>query len=307
LSSFDAALIAQKVVALCTAQNHAGEWKFYTTPMPFANPLFIADGQSNFSNKNYRAYLLGDVDGLGWTAAGGNRPAPRHQGEGAANSAVASLPNMNAQPGEANTVPLRIDNLGDTGITSYQFDINYDPAVLTPAQAAAVSLAGTNAGNLSIAFNTTQPGLIKVAVYGAFAATGDGVYANLRFTATGRGVSPLTFSDMRLNDDGVPVTVTDGQVNVGAGDYAINGRVISQGGNPVANVTVFLAGTAGQVRRVTTDAQGRFTVASLAPGDTYQITAQARLYKFVALTVSLTEPLTQVEIRAVSPDPAGQE
>jgi hypothetical protein len=302
LSSFDAALIAQKVVALCTnPNNHAGEWKFYA-----ANPLSIADGQSSYSGKDFKAYMLGDVDGS-WVTSAVNRPALRHQGEGAANSAVASLPSVTAQPGEAITVPLRIDGLAETGVTSYQFDINYDPAVLTPAQAAAVSLEGTNAGNLSIAFNTTQPGLIKVAVYGAFAATGDGVYANLRFTASGRGVSPLTFADMRLNDDGVPVTVTDGQVNVGAGDYAINGRVLSLSGTPVANATVFLAGTAAQVRRVTTDAQGRFTVASLAPGDTYQITAQARLHKFTPVTVSLTEPVTQVEIRSVSPDPIGQE
>jgi len=297
LSSFDAALIAQKVVALCTVNNHSGEWRFNAP-----NPLGIPDGQMNWTNQNFRGYMMGDVDGS-WSPAGGNRPAVPH--EGPANAVTASLPHVSAQTGTELVVPFSINNLAEQGITSYQIDINYDPAVLSPEQAA-VSISGTNSDGMGIAFNAAEPGLIKVAVYGAFPVTGDGVYANLRFTVVGAAgsVSPLTISDFRFNDASVGVVVTDGEVTVGGADNIIRGHVLSPTGQPVPNVKVVLASILGRGTRVAvTDAEGRFQVGSLTPGSTYTLNVQTVLYRFLPVTVSLTQPVIDVDLTAVSVAP----
>ena len=65
-------------------------------------------------------------------------------------------------------------------IDAFQFDLWFDPSVISPA-AVAASLNGTLADSLSVVANSSQPGLLKVAVYGAFPVSGDGVYVDLRF------------------------------------------------------------------------------------------------------------------------------
>ena len=297
LSSFDAALISQKVVALCTMANHAGEWKFYTTPMPFANPLLIPDGQMVYSGKDYRAYMLGDVDG-DWNPAGANRPFTAAAGD--KNAVWASLPAISADPGSEITVPLRLDNMTARNAVSYQFDIEYDATVLSAAQAAA-SIEGTMGESLSIAFNATQPGLIKVAVYGALPVTGDGVYANLRFKVIGAGgsVSPLNLSNFMFDDNTTPVASTGGQVTVGrSGDNVIRGRVLNQAGRPLSGMTVVLADSQGAVRTVVSDRTGRFEAASLTSGEVYTISVRGRLYSFLPVTVSMAQSLVEVDIIA---------
>jgi hypothetical protein len=207
LSSFDAALIAQKVVANCTAANHSGEWRFNAP-----NPLTIADGQMNWMGQNFRGYLMGDVDGS-WSPAGPNRPAYPH--DGPANSVTAALPQLVGQTGTELIVPLSITNLGGQGVTSYQFEVKYDPAVLRPERVAA-TIGGTLSDGMGIAVNADEPGIIRVAVYGALPVTGDGVYANLRFFVTGAPgtVSPLSLSDFRFNDASVAMVAVDGRVKV---------------------------------------------------------------------------------------------
>jgi hypothetical protein len=67
-------------------------------------------------------------------------------------------------------------------VDSLQFDISYDPAVMAPAGA---TLDGAVDQSLSIVSNAPEPGLLKVAVYGAVPVAGDGVYAYLVFNVTG--------------------------------------------------------------------------------------------------------------------------
>ena len=98
---------------------------------------------------------------------------------------------------------------------SYQFDIEYDPTVVAPALIAA-DLDGTMSGALSVIYNAEIPGLLKVAVFGAIPASGDGVYVNLHFDAVGKpGLdSPLTISAFVLNDGSETVAVNSGQVTI---------------------------------------------------------------------------------------------
>jgi hypothetical protein len=66
--------------------------------------------------------------------------------------------------------------------------------------------------------NSPEPGLLKVAVYGAFPVGGDGVYAYLIFNVTGPAgkVSDIKISGFRFNDSRDPVTVKDGKLTIDA-------------------------------------------------------------------------------------------
>ncbi len=94
-------------------------------------------------------------------------------------------------------IPFRIDDLGGIGVGSYQFDLIYDPSVITPADAAA-SIAGTMDESLTGVSNSPTPGLLKVVVYGAVPVYGDGVYVYLRFKVTGNAGSATPLQTKRL-------------------------------------------------------------------------------------------------------------
>ena len=206
LSSFDAGLIARRVVGLCTGSNNAaGQWRFTPVSRNYNNVLAIVP------NENYTAYLMGDVNG-DWNPLGAGRPINPTYGPKAVR---ASLSVLAAGTGSVVAVPLRIENLRGAGVGSYQFDVEYDPAVVVPSEIAA-DLSGTLSADLSVAYNTAQPGRLRIAVFGAIPANGDGTYVKLHFIAVGKpgSTSPLTISGFRLNQGTTVVAVTAGQVTV---------------------------------------------------------------------------------------------
>jgi len=182
VSSFDAALIAQKVVGICgTAGNRSGQWVF--------NPGFRSYGSvvGNTTGENYLAIMRGDVNG-DWSPVGPNRPARPESAEAIQDAIQMTVIGGKADQGTGLIVPVKIGNLRGAPVDAYQFDIVYDPKVVTP-DAVAADLTGTLSANMSVAYNVVEPGLLKLAVYGAFPASGDGVYLNLRFVATGKAGS----------------------------------------------------------------------------------------------------------------------
>jgi hypothetical protein len=99
-------------------------------------------------------------------------------------------------------------------VNAYQFDLRYDPSVLEPAAAAATADETLSQG-LSVVYNSPEPGLLKVVVYGATTATGDGVYLNLHFRVRRRvGSSAVSLSEFRIGDGRLNVTVRNGSVTV---------------------------------------------------------------------------------------------
>jgi hypothetical protein len=203
LSAFDAGLVARWIVGIDDAINQTGQWQF--TP---ANRMY-ANVNTSQTDQNYSALLMGDVSG-DWTASL-TRPAPTLPW----NAIFMSAPAITAAGGSAITVPLSIDNLAGAEVSSYQFDIEYDPKVISPALIAA-SITDTLSGGLTVVSHSPMPGLLKVVVYGAVPAYGDGVHINLSFAViAGRGAStPITISGARLNNGETAVTVAPGQVSV---------------------------------------------------------------------------------------------
>jgi hypothetical protein len=243
---------------------------------------------------------MGDVNG-DWDPAGA-RPAPvLTDPERIKNAVKASVPRISSQQGEVVTVPFRIDNLKKEEVSSYQFDIAYDPAVITPADIAA-DLAGTVSESLAVAFNTPEAGLLKVVVYGAMPVNGDGVYVNLRFNTTGAGGSstPLTVQNFRFNDGTADVVTINGTIRVLSADMedAISGRLVSAYGTPVADTRVILTSTTGATLSATTSRDGQFEFIGLARGETYSVSAVSRRYTFAQRTVSVTGGTADVNMIA---------
>ncbi|MEO7538688.1 MAG: cohesin domain-containing protein [Pyrinomonadaceae bacterium] len=205
VTSFDAGMIARFVVGICDESNLSGKWLFNPASNSYPNVTTTMTGV------NYTAYMLGDVNG-DWdpTSAGRSSTA-----ENDSKTVQVSLPSSTVSIGSTVDMPLRIDGLNGTDVGSYQFDIEYDPAVLEPASIAA-DLSGTLAAGLSVVYNVVHPGLLKVAVYGALPVGGDGVYADLHFNAIGKtgSVSAIKIGSFILDDGTTIVSATNGSVAV---------------------------------------------------------------------------------------------
>lgn len=126
-------------------------------------------------------------------------------------------------------VPVTVSDTTGLGIIAYQFDLQYDPAVIQP-QSTAVTVTGTISQGMGAVFNPVSPGLIKVVVYGANPISGSGTLINFKFTAIGTpgGTSPLSWSNVMFNEGNPIASATNGSVQINP--------------DPTAQTTVSFAG-----------------------------------------------------------------
>ncbi|MBK8465306.1 MAG: VCBS repeat-containing protein [Chloracidobacterium sp.] len=201
INSFDAALIIRYVLFL-PGSGATGNWTFSPENRVYSPPIGILTGE------DYSAYLMGDVSG-DWTENGG-RPAV-----GPERSVAVELPNL-LQPGDKEIIiPVNAKGIADKGVFAYEFDLRYDPSVVQPIVDAA-DVNGTISRGLSVVTNAVEPGLLRVAVYGAIPIDENGVLLNLRFTPVGAAgsVSPLTFERIMFNEGEPRVSVSIGRVEL---------------------------------------------------------------------------------------------
>ena len=240
VTAFDAALISQWIASIPNS-GITGTWKF--TPVSRSYP----NAETPQVNQDYSAILMGEVSGS-WTVPTTIAP-PDEQGavisqekivNGSKKGIGVTAPTTSAAPGTEVTIPVAIKDLTGKGVVAYQFDLEYDPAVLEPAEVAA-ELSRTISDGMSVTSNAPTPGLLKVVVYGATPVQGAGALVNLKFNAIG-GVgakSPLTIKQFMLNEGGLKVNTTDGEVTVEASrDAALQGRLISADGRFIAKTRV---------------------------------------------------------------------
>jgi hypothetical protein len=204
LTTFDAGLVARWIVGLTTANNQTGTWKFSPANRSYHSVT------TDQLDQNYLALLMGDVSG-DWAAAP-MRPAAVNNFD----AVLASVPReMKSGAGTQVTVPLRLDNLGVREVSSYQFDIEYDPSVISPSKIAA-KLENTLAEGMTVYSNVIKPGLLKVAVFAPMPVYGDGAYIDLKFNLIGRsGTStPVNIVGFRFNDGLDPVITANGVLTV---------------------------------------------------------------------------------------------
>lgn len=214
ITSLDSTAIATWVVSLPSNYYLSGSWGFLPSSY---NHAFVGTQTDDFTG-----LLYGEVSGnwcdplefgpgqcnpFGYTVAG-SRPAPGPQ-------AVVAVRNISAQTGGDVVVPVDVQGIANKGAISYQFDLKYDAAVIQP-QANAVTLANTVSSSLKVVTNVVTPGVLRVAVYGAFPIADAGVLLNFHFTAVGSAFdrSPLTFENFFFNEGGIGTTITSGEVRL---------------------------------------------------------------------------------------------
>jgi len=215
VSSNDAARIAQYVagVSPLPQPNLTGVWRFFAP-----NPTFpIGSSPTSYTypevsgqitNQDFWGVLGGEVSG-NWNPLG-PRPA-----KGPERSIAAELPDIASEPGKEIVIPVNVRGAANKEIVSYEFDLSYDPSVIQPT-VAAVDLKDTASRTLSVVTNATEPGLLRVVVYGAMPITEEGLLLNLRFTAIGSpgSVSPLSFAQIMFNEGEPRISVVDGRVKL---------------------------------------------------------------------------------------------
>lgn len=223
INSFDAAQIARYSAALAPF-GVTGQWRFYTVPdVPFPpgttpTSRTYPTVNANLAGENYIGLLMGDVSG-NWQNTGA-RPAHGNAENSLAKSGplrniAVDLPDIISAPGKEVVVPVRIANIADKGIISYEFDLKYDPSVLQPLSEP-VNIEGTISRGLFTVVNAERPGWLRVVVYGPMPIDTDGVLLDLRFTAVGApgSSSQLTWERVIFNDGGTLLTATDGHVGL---------------------------------------------------------------------------------------------
>ncbi len=282
ISSFDAGLVARYAVAAGPPMGSSGTWRFN----PASRTYTSVDSQ--LTGDDYSALLMGEVSG-NWTDSFGGRSITNSGPE--RNTAVAA-PHLVTPADSEVLIPVSVQGAASKGIISYEFDLIYDPTVIQP-QAEPVQLAGSVSRGLSAVSNATQPGLLRVAVYGATPLNSNGLLMNLKFTAVGAPgtVSPLTWERFMFNE-GDPGTVSsDGQVELSAAapnQAEINGRILDSIGQGVPNARVTLTNTSGQSRSVVSNGFGIYRFGNLQVGQTYTISVGSRAFTFTPLTISVT-------------------
>lgn len=204
VTSFDAALIGKYVVAAPPFGN-AGNWKFGPTNRTYPSVSF------NLIGEDYVAFLMGEVSG-NWTNSGAHPVAATND---PVRDVALNLPQAVTASEKEIIVPIRIGNAVDKNIISYEFELRYDPAIIQPMPDP-VETIGTLSRGLFAIVNGGEPGLLRVAVYGAMPIEGNGELLHIRFQTIGElgSISPLNWERFMFNEGEPRVNAVDGQIEL---------------------------------------------------------------------------------------------
>ena len=219
VSSFDAGQIAKFVAGppyTAPGIGFTGTWRF--TPVNIA----YSSVTTNVTGQDYTALLMGEVSG-NWANTGA-RPAGTVETEQwavdsedgrAKPDIIVDLPKMTASADKEIIIPVSVQGTADKGVIAYEFDLRYDPSVIRPLLNP-VDLAGTVSRSLTPVVNASEPGLLRVVMYGPIALTGNGVLINLKFTAVGTpgSASPLQFERIMFNEGDPRAKASDGLIEI---------------------------------------------------------------------------------------------
>lgn len=290
ISSFDSSMIAQYSVSLPNT-GVTGNWIF--NPVSITHPPIL----SNIANENYSALLMGDVSGS-WTSTGFR---PSNFG-GPENSAVVKAPDTLVRADSEVVIPVSIEEAANKGIIAYEFSLRYDPSVIQP-QADPVDLKQTVSRGLNAVANASEPGLLRVTVFGPMPINADGTLLNLRFKSVGApgSVTRLVWERLMLNEGDPQVAAADGHIEISAaasGEAEISGRVLTPFGDGIPNARITLTSTTGRSRSAISTGFGSYRFAGLQTGETYTISVSSKQYTFRASTISTAGQATTLDIIA---------
>lgn len=297
VTGFDAALIAQWVVLIPNIGS-TGTWKFIP---PSRNYVEMAPDQTV---EDYAAILMGEVSG-NWIPPTSFSPlAPSEVKNEAPNVTInVTAPAVNKMVGSSFAVPVTVSDTTGAGIISWQFDLLYNPAIITP-QVSPIDTAGTLGSGFAVTVNALTPGLLKVVLFSSTPISGSGTLFNFKFTAVGSNgqTSPLTWQNFMFNEGNPSNVAANGSVRLIAGPTAsgvsIDGRVIDTAGRPVRNALVTLAGDLSFQRVVRTNQFGYFGFAEIPAGAAYVISADSKQFAVPPRILSVSDNITGIDLIA---------
>jgi hypothetical protein len=204
VTSFDAALIARYAASLGPPTGSAGTWIF-------APVNYMHASVNGMITDDYAALLMGEVSG-NWTSGAARNDV---SGNGREGSIDVSAPQTVGTTGRQISIPIEVNGAANKGIISCEFDLRFDPSVIQPA-ADVVHLAGTVSRGLTAVANTSEPGLLRVVMYGGLPIEKDGILLNLNFVAVGESgsVTPLTWERILFNEGDFEIVTNDGQIEL---------------------------------------------------------------------------------------------
>ena len=202
ITPFDAALLARYAVGLPNT-IFTGTWRFSPAQRNYTSL------PNDLTGQDFALILIGEVTG-NWTPpaplAGDNfvsldtAAKSDDSADLVSQTIKLSLPVLAAARGTI-TIPIGLDNYNGQVITAFQFDLVYDPHVISPAEVP-VETATTLSNGFAFEANTIEPGRLRVAVYGANSIAGNGTLVNLRFNTMGslRSRTELLLDQAVLNE-----------------------------------------------------------------------------------------------------------
>lgn len=293
ITSFDSSIIARWVVNL-PAPGVTGTWRF----VPSSRTYTVGEIESGMSGQNYDAVLMGDVTG-NW-----NVPPPLWEALSDFDQSQAidiGLPEMSASVGSEFTIPVFSGDTTAKRVISYEFELRFDPSVIRPAKNPCVS-AETISAAMTVTCNAEEPGIIRVAVFGASELFGKGELLRLRFTVVGdaNSSSDLEFVKFAFNESEPFAKTRNGRLSVSESVSAdtIAGRVFNASGEPIRQATVRIADSDGNEREMVTNQFGGFRFSGLVPNESYELTVTGRGYTFRARTIVVNQNAGVIEIYA---------
>lgn len=279
VTSFDASLIQQFRVSINNAENFTGTWVFVNATNNYPNPA-----QSN-ATTDYQAILLGDVSG-NWAP-----PAMFATSVFAENLLApvsVTLPTETRGTNTTFNIPITVSSLTGENVTSFDFDLIYNPAVIEP-QAPYFNSTGTVSSSCVILANPVAPNKVSVSASCINPLVGGGTLINLPFRTIGAAGtnSPLSFELFDFGGSTSTITVTNGRINVSASTAAtvsVGGRILTAEGRGIRNVRVSMTDKNGNTQTAISSSLGYYRFEDVPVGETYIFSVTARQYNFVQST-----------------------
>ncbi|MDZ4698864.1 MAG: cohesin domain-containing protein [Rhodothermales bacterium] len=120
--------------------------------------------------------------------------------------------------GETLTIPVSVGDLTGRGVSSFEFTMTYNPALVSMG----VSQTGTLSAATAAIVNTDTPGEVTVAWASVANIAGAGALVNLQLSLLAEGTSPITFDSFSFNEGSPAATLTNGSVTVSSNATIIN-------------------------------------------------------------------------------------
>ena len=308
-TSFDASLIQQFRVGL-QAGNPVGTWKFIPVNKSYTNP-----NQTILMGEDYTAILLGDVDGDYVTSStdaperidGKKQTTDRESpSETLAGTVQVTLPTATQAPADNFDVPVTVGDLSGMNVTSFDFDLLYDPTVIQPQ-----TMQTNSAGTLSAACGTFSNVIPVSATQSRLAIStacvnplvGAGTLISLKFTAVGAvGTnSAISFSPFIFNA-GVPTNMSNtGNISINiatAANVSVGGQLKNTLGRGVANAVISMTDSRGLTSIARSNPNGYFNFKNVRAGDTYTINIRSKQYTFATQVVNVSQNLDNLVFTA---------